>query len=159
MRVGGVGAVCSTSAVTFCKFCFGVLCISSMVCCAGQAVFILAYFVFLYSQKCVVLTVLCMCVVHSVCVWHTECAVQAVSATPAVTPRSPTPPLASGKSFLFPTLGKQIVQSLHEHVENNLYPFPVPLREGFRNEDIWPCMADKFLTQILRPTKILKTDA
>ena len=43
-----------------------------------------------------------------------ECAVQAVSATSAVTPRSPTPPLASGQSFLFPTLGKQIIQSLRE---------------------------------------------
>ena len=158
MRVGGVGAVCSTSAVTFCKFCsfvlvFGVWAVRSAVL-GKQFLYLRTLYFCIY--KSVLYWLYCAC---CACVWNTVCAVQAVSATPAVTPRSPTPPLASGKSFLFPTLGKQIVQSLHEHVENNLYPFPVPLREGFRNEDIWPCMADKFLTQILRPTKILKTDA
>ena len=59
-------------------------------------------------HKSVLYWLYCAC---CACVWHTVCAVQAVSATPAVTPRSPTPPLASGKSFLFPTLGKQIIGS------------------------------------------------
>ena len=57
----------------------------------------------------------------AVCSRRAVCAVQAVSATSAVTPRSPTPPLASGQSFLFPTLGKQIIQSLQKFEEQFIF--------------------------------------
>ena len=69
-----------------------------MVCCAGQAVFIFPYFVFLYLRKCVVLTVLCMlcmCVAHSVCCPSSFCDTGRYTAKPHTA-------LGVGKELPFP---------------------------------------------------------